>query len=240
MLCFGAAGDVFEAEVAEGEGLKEVVFKQFKAETSPDGHCRDESAITAALDHPHLTRVLALVDNPKGLLLQRVYARQGRNAAPTLARPRSEVGRPSLLCKGPSSHGSCHLLGKGAAPFVVYLTPSSCCQATVSAGLMPGCSLRGPPAAASLPCRAMAEKPNFDSLLRCRWAVGHSFSLEFVLRVAQGVASALEYLHAHGICHGDVYAHNIMTAPEGYAVLCDFGQNRCLAFLPWPGAGARG
>lgn len=28
-----------------------------------------------------------------------------------------------------------------------------------------------------------------------------------------------------GICHGDVYAHNVMASEEGHATLCDYGAS---------------
>lgn len=69
----------------------------------------------------------------------------------------------------------------------------------------------------------MADKPNFVSLLRCRWKPGLRFRPRYLLRVAGSVARALRYMHAHGICHGDVYAHNVLADAEGNAVLCDYG-----------------
>jgi Leucine-rich repeat (LRR) protein/predicted Ser/Thr protein kinase len=71
--------------------------------------------------------------------------------------------------------------------------------------------------------KPMAEKPNSESLLRCRWEQGVSFSLEFVLNVASGLASALEAMHSKGVIHGDVYAHNVLADAEGKVVLCDYG-----------------
>lgn len=50
----------------------------------------------------------------------------------------------------------------------------------------------------------LALKPNHESLLRCRWASGARFVPAFVLRVAQGVADALAYLHRQCICHGEL------------------------------------
>ena len=47
----------------------------------------------------------------------------------------------------------------------------------------------------------------------CRW----------VLTAVADVASALAYLHANGVAHGDVYAHNMLAAPNGSTVLCDYG-----------------
>lgn len=62
----------------------------------------------------------------------------------------------------------------------------------------------------------LADKPNSASLLRCRWpdaALKHhgAYPAKGVFKVARGVASALAYLHAMGVAHGDVYAHNVLV-----------------------------
>ena len=48
-----------------------------------------------------------------------------------------------------------------------------------------------------------------------------------LMQVVTDVAKALAYLHGRCICHGDVYAHNVLarTGPgdDGAAVLCDYG-----------------
>lgn len=67
----------------------------------------------------------------------------------------------------------------------------------------------------------LAARP--QSLLRCRWAPGRTFSLDFVLRVAGGLADALEHMHYRGVAHGDVYAHNVLADEEGRVYLCDYG-----------------
>ena len=72
----------------------------------------------------------------------------------------------------------------------------------------------------------MADKPNFASLLRCRWPPKLEFSVHYVVRVGSCVARALKYLHHMGICHGDVYAHNVVADENGDAVLCDYGEIR--------------
>ena len=71
--------------------------------------------------------------------------------------------------------------------------------------------------------RSMALKPNLESLLRCRWPQGTEYTFCFVVHVAHGVARALQYLHTHCICHGDVYAHNVLVDEVGNATLCDYG-----------------
>ena len=50
-------------------------------------------------------------------------------------------------------------------------------------------------------------------------------SCAFAVKVASGVAQALEYLHSKSIAHGDVYAHNMLVDKKGWATLCDFGAS---------------
>lgn len=35
----------------------------------------------------------------------------------------------------------------------------------------------------------------------------------------------MAYLHEKGICHGDLYAHNVLVDETGATVLCDFGAS---------------
>ncbi|CAM9522199.1 unnamed protein product, partial [Scytosiphon promiscuus] len=72
----------------------------------------------------------------------------------------------------------------------------------------------------------LAEKPDFSSVLRCRWGSGRRFEPVLVLAVLLQVARAMSYLHEKAICHGDLYAHNVLVDGEtGAAVLCDFGAS---------------
>jgi len=43
------------------------------------------------------------------------------------------------------------------------------------------------------------------------------------LRIARDIASAMQHLHARGILHGDLYAHNILWSAQGGGLLGDFG-----------------
>ncbi|KAK9862504.1 hypothetical protein WJX84_009525 [Apatococcus fuscideae] len=143
VLGSGASGEV-HASTYEGQA---VAVKRFVSDISPDGHARDEIAVTCCIDHPNLINVIGMIAEPPSLVVGRVHGQQ------------------------------------------------------------------------------MAAKPNLQSLLRCRWASDCSFQLNYLLRVAHSTASALEYLHSLGICHGDVYAHNILPDAEGNAVLCDYGAS---------------
>ncbi len=97
--------------------------------------------------------------------------------------------------------------------FVSFYTPTHFCTTPTSQALIKEL----------VTGKAMADKPNFVSLLRCRWRSGLQFRPRVVLRVAGSVARALRYMHAHGICHGDVYAHNVLADADGNAVVCDYG-----------------
>ncbi|MFD1468542.1 leucine-rich repeat-containing protein kinase family protein [Hymenobacter caeli] len=69
----------------------------------------------------------------------------------------------------------------------------------------------------------LAGPPSLATCTRDVYAPGTAFGLAAVLRLARGVAAATAHLHAQGILHGDLYAHNILHAPDGTALLGDFG-----------------
>ncbi|KAG2445258.1 hypothetical protein HYH02_008726 [Chlamydomonas schloesseri] len=139
----GASGDVYRA-VWRGQL---VAVKFFRADVSPDGRTEDEVALAISLQHPHLTQVLARVEQPHGLVL------------------RLESGSP------------------------------------------------------------LALKPTSQHLLRCKWGDDVRFPPRRALGLAAAVADALRYCHAAGICHGDVYAHNVLMDENGTVTLCDFGAS---------------
>ncbi|MCI1187281.1 leucine-rich repeat-containing serine/threonine-protein kinase [Hymenobacter sp. DH14] len=69
----------------------------------------------------------------------------------------------------------------------------------------------------------LAGPPSLATCTRDVYAAGTEFRLETALRIATGIASAAAHLHAQGILHGDLYAHNILNTPAGDALLGDFG-----------------
>jgi hypothetical protein len=69
----------------------------------------------------------------------------------------------------------------------------------------------------------LAGPPSLASCTRDVYASDTTFSLQAVLRMALGIASAAAHLHAQGIMHGDLYAHNILNTKAGDCLLGDFG-----------------
>ena len=49
-----------------------------------------------------------------------------------------------------------------------------------------------------------------SSITRDTYTPGSTFSAAEISAIASGIGAALEHLHARGLSHGDVYAHNIL------------------------------
>lgn len=64
--------------------------------------------------------------------------------------------------------------------------------------------------------------PSLESCTRDTYSVDTIFTLSFIHNVCKSIASVLSHLHSRWICHGDLYAHNILVNPKWYAYLCDF------------------
>lgn len=114
--------------------------------------------------------------------------------------------------------------------------PHSEMAACIGAGAHPNLiavhgKIHGHPAAASGLVMALADPeftnlagpPSLESCTRDIYAAATAFTADAVLRMALGIASAAQHLHARGIMHGDLYAHNILHGTGGHAWLGDFG-----------------
>jgi serine/threonine protein kinase len=77
--------------------------------------------------------------------------------------------------------------------------------------------------------RNLAGPPSLESCTRDVYPAGTNFEPDAAIRIALGIASAAEHLHAQGIVHGDVYGHNILHGADGQALLGDFGA---ASFVP--------
>lgn len=65
--------------------------------------------------------------------------------------------------------------------------------------------------------------PTLQSCTRDSFVPGTAFSAGKCMAILRSVASAAAHLHARGIAHGDLYAHNILIDDSGHALLGDFG-----------------
>ncbi|CAM3691437.1 soc-2-like leucine-rich repeat protein [Pseudomonas reidholzensis] len=65
--------------------------------------------------------------------------------------------------------------------------------------------------------------PSLDSCTRDRYPAERQLSLPALRQLASGIASVSAHLHARGISHGDLYAHNILCDSDGRCLLGDFG-----------------
>lgn len=75
----------------------------------------------------------------------------------------------------------------------------------------------------------LAGPPSLDSCTRDIYATDITFDLSAALGIALSVASAARHLHAQGLMHGDLYAHNILHSKQGAALLTDFGAASFIA-----------
>ncbi len=71
--------------------------------------------------------------------------------------------------------------------------------------------------------RNLGGPPSFASCTRDVYADDLRLSPAELLSIASGIASVAQQLHAKGIMHGDLYAHNILLGQDGHALLGDFG-----------------
>ena len=79
----------------------------------------------------------------------------------------------------------------------------------------------------------LAGPPSLASCTRDVYAADTRFTPSIAKRLLSCIRAALVHLHAHGVLHGDLYAHNILWNPAtGDAVLSDFGAAMLSSALP--------
>lgn len=75
----------------------------------------------------------------------------------------------------------------------------------------------------------LAGPPSLATCTRDVYASDLRMDLNTVVRLALGMAAVTAHLHARGILHGDLYAHNTLWNNHGQCLLGDFGA---ASFLP--------
>lgn len=74
----------------------------------------------------------------------------------------------------------------------------------------------------------LADPPSFETCSRDVYPAGITLTAQQATHIAKGVANAMHHLHAQGLMHGDLYAHNILWN-DTQVVLSDLGGS---SFLP--------
>ena len=69
----------------------------------------------------------------------------------------------------------------------------------------------------------LGNPPSLITCTRDTYPFGTRFSLTQVGKIAFGIADAARHLHALGIMHGDLYAHNILIDENAFPLMGDFG-----------------
>lgn len=77
--------------------------------------------------------------------------------------------------------------------------------------------------------RNLAGPPSLESCTRDLYPAETEFTLETALNIAQNIAAVAKHLHAQGVMHGDLYAHNILWNRQDDSLLGDFGA---ASFVP--------
>ncbi len=76
---------------------------------------------------------------------------------------------------------------------------------------------------------SLAGPPSMASCSRDVYPEDRRFTVGVAWRIARHIAGATAHLHARGILHGDLYAHNTLWRADGQALVGDFGA---ASFLP--------
>ena len=78
--------------------------------------------------------------------------------------------------------------------------------------------------------RGLASPPDAESCSRDVYPPGFGVATDVAIRIACGIGAAAAHLHANGLMHGDIYAHNVFWDGEaGRVRLSDFGAASFIA-----------
>ncbi len=69
--------------------------------------------------------------------------------------------------------------------------------------------------------------PTLDSCTRDTFSETTSFSIEQIESMVTQMASVFQHLHDKKVCHGDLYAHNVLVDEDSHVIFGDFGAASC-------------
>jgi hypothetical protein len=75
----------------------------------------------------------------------------------------------------------------------------------------------------------LADPPSLETCTRDIYSTEMRFNLTNALSIARSIAAVARHLHAQGVMHGDLYAHNILWNRHDGCLLGDFGA---ASFVP--------
>jgi len=78
----------------------------------------------------------------------------------------------------------------------------------------------------------LGQPPSLQSCTRDTFEQGQSLHIQNVHGITRQMASTMAHMHQQGVSHGDLYAHNTMTNPNGDMLFGDFGAASQLSALP--------
>ena len=77
----------------------------------------------------------------------------------------------------------------------------------------------------------LGQPPSLQSCTRDTFKNGQALSPERSAHLIEQLQAVVDHLHARGVCHGDIYAHNVLLNNEGHLLLSDFGAASPMAGL---------
>ena len=183
---------------------------------NPLSEASEAAALAAAplarIDWPRLQMQHQLGEGASGVIHQALWQRGGSEAPQPVA---VKLFKGALTSDGLPRHEMAACISAGAHPGLIAVHGQVDGHPDDASGLV--MALVAPR------FRNLAAPPSLDSCTRDVYAAGTAFTLDAVIRLALGMASAARQLHERGILHGDLYAHNILYAEDGQALLGDFG-----------------
>lgn len=74
--------------------------------------------------------------------------------------------------------------------------------------------------------------PSLQSCTRDTFDDGFSLSIEEISKIVTQMTDVFHHLHSHKVCHGDLYAHNVLVNDSAGMIFGDFGAASVYGYLP--------